>query len=41
MASIKPKPLDYAIGGVLENQTNATFHQNIGSLKTVIEEELN
>ena len=34
-------PLDYAKWGVLENKTNATLHQNIGSLKTAIEEEWN
>ena len=27
--------------GVIENKTNATSHLNIGSLKTVIEEEWN
>ena len=27
--------------GVLEDKTNATFHRNIGSLKTAIEEEWN
>ena len=32
-------PLDYAIRSVLENKTNATAHPNIGSLKTVFEEE--
>ena len=32
-------PLDEAIWGVLENKTNSTFHQNIGSLKTAMEEE--
>ena len=32
-------PFDYAIGGVLENKTNATSHPNIGSLKTAFEEE--
>ena len=31
-------PLDYAIWGVLENKPNATFHWNIGLLKTVIVE---
>ena len=30
-------PLDYAIWGISENKTNATFHLNIGSLKTDIE----
>ena len=35
------RPLDYAIWGVLENKTNATFHPNIGSLKTAFEEEWN
>ena len=43
--SIKPRPypppLDYAIWGVLENKINATYHSNIGSLKTAIEEEWN
>ena len=34
-------PLDYAIWGILENQTNATSHPNIGLLKSAIEEELN
>ena len=34
-------PLDYAIAGVWENKTNATSHQNIGSLKTAIEVEWN
>ena len=29
----------YAKWGVLENKTNTTSDQNIGSLKTVIEEE--
>ena len=33
-------PLDNAIWGILENKTKATFHQNIGSLMTDIEEEL-
>ena len=33
--------LFYAIWGVLENRTNATYHPNIGSLKIVIEEEWN
>ena len=33
--------LDYAIWGVLENKTNATSHQNIGSLKTAIKDEWN
>ena len=32
-------PLDYTMWGILENQTNATSHPNIGSLKTAIEEE--
>ena len=35
------KPLIYAIWGVLENKTNATFHPNIGSLKIAVEEEWN
>ena len=35
------KPLDYAIWEDLENKTNATSHQNIGSLKTSIDEEWN
>ena len=45
MAAIKQdlspdhKPLDDAIWGVLENETNSTSHQNIGLLKSVIEEE--
>ena len=34
-------PPDYAIWGILENKTNATSHQNIGSLQTAIEEEWN
>ena len=34
-------PLDYAVWGVLENKANTISHQNIGSLKTVIEEESN
>ena len=34
-------PIDHAIWGVLENETNATSHPNIGSLKIVIEEEWN
>ena len=34
-------PLDYATCGVLSNQTNATFHPNIGSSNTVIKEEWN
>ena len=34
-------PLNYSIWGVLQNKTNATFHLNIGSLKTVIEKEWN
>ena len=34
-------PLDYAIWGLLENNTNATSHSNIGSLNTAIEEEWN
>ena len=34
-------PLDYAIWGVLENNTNATSHLNIDSLKTAIEEKWN
>ena len=33
--------LDYAIWGILENKTNATFHENIGLCKTTIEEEWN
>ena len=32
-------PLDYAIWGVLENKINAISHQNIGSLKTDMEDE--
>ena len=32
-------PLDYAIWSVLENETKATSHPNIGSLKTAIEKE--
>ena len=34
-------PLDYAEWGVLRNKTNATYHQNIGSLKTAFQEEWN
>ena len=34
-------PLDYVLWDILENKTNATSHQNIGSLKTVTEEEWN
>ena len=34
-------PIDYALLGVLENKTNATFHPNICSLKTDIEEDWN
>ena len=34
-------PLDYAMWGVLENKTNATFHPNIDLLKNAIEEEWN
>ena len=30
-------PLDYAIWDVLENETNATSHPNIGSFKIAIE----
>ena len=33
--------LDYGIWGALENETNATSHSNIGSLKTSTEEEWN
>ena len=40
-SSSELKPLDYAIWGVLENKTNATSHQNIGSLKTAIEKKWN
>ena len=32
-------PIDFAIWGLLENKTNATFHPHIGSLKTAFEEE--
>ena len=35
------KPLDYTIWNILENETNATSHPNIGSLKTAIKEEWN
>ena len=31
--------LDYAILGVLENETNATYNPNIPSFKTAIKEE--
>ena len=34
-------PFDYAMWGILENKTNATSHQNIGSLNSTIEEEWN
>ncbi len=34
-------PLDNSIWGVLENKTKTTFHPNIGSLKTAIEENWN
>ena len=34
-------PLAYTIWGHLENKTNATFHLNIGLLKSAIEEEWN
>ena len=34
-------PLDYALLGVLENETKSISHPNIGSLKTAIEEEWN
>ena len=34
-------PFYYAICSILENQTNATSHPNIGLLKTAIEEEWN
>ena len=34
-------PLYYVKLGILENKANATSHQNIGSLKTAIEEGLN
>ena len=33
--------LDYVINDVLENKTNATFHPNICTLKTAIEEKWN
>ena len=35
------KPFDYNIYDVFENKANATFHPNIGLLKTAIEEEWN
>ena len=38
-SSLDFKPLDYAICGVFENKTNATFHPNINSLKTAMEEK--
>ena len=41
MTSIKPRPLDYAIWGILENKRNATCYSNIGLLKTPIEEKWN
>ena len=34
-------PLDYTTWGILENKINTTSHPNIGSLKTVIENEWN
>ena len=34
-------PLDYVIWAVLENKTTAISHENIGSLKTAVEEEWN
>ena len=34
-------PLDYTIRDILDNETNATSHPNIGPLKTAIEEEWN
>ena len=34
-------PLDYTIWGILQNETNAISHPNIGSPKTAIEEEWN
>ena len=33
--------LDYAIGGVSENKTNATSYPNIGLFKTAVEAEWN
>ena len=39
--SVDLVPLNYAIWSVLENKTNATSYQNIGSLKTAIEEQKN
>ena len=39
--SLDLNPLDYTRGDVLENKTNPTFHPNIGSLGTAIEEGWN
>ena len=33
--------VDYAIWGVLENKTDSTYHPNIGSFKTALEERWN
>ena len=35
------KPFDYAIRRILETKIYSTSHPNIGSLKTVVEEEWN
>ena len=39
--SPKLNPIDYAIWGVLENKTNATFCPNISSLTTAVLENWN
>ena len=41
IADLSPdfNPLDYAKRGVLEIKTNANSHLNIGSFKTVIQEQ--
>ena len=41
LSSLDINSLDYAIRGILESKTSVTFLPNIGSLKTVIEEEPN
>ena len=39
--SLDLNPFDYAIWGILENKANATFHPNISSFKTAVEQECN
>ena len=39
--SPKINPLDYTLWGILENKTNATFHSNICSFKTAVDDKLN